>query len=253
MAKFLASKKGKASVKATADSALQAAIATQEGDSEQDLLDTLKTATKATDDWGADSDSEPVGGDNPIIGGYFHLISEEDVSKKQQRKPRKWGEVIQDKEIDETSVTVEQPEAKPVEPPVESKMTLYKAGMRRQRRTQQQKPVDVQNPESFPGLSDLGIMPTSSGSGISVKKKEKKIEEKPVESKIDEKNQEEKSQLRTIQNEESNKPDGVMLIKQFLHDIPNPKVNVVFSDDASRAKFVGRKKRPYVSLPEGEL
>lgn len=248
MAKFLASKKGKSSVKASVDSALQGALGAPESDSTPDVLDNLKNVTKAeTEDWGADSDSEPIAGSTIVVGGHFHLISEEDVIKKQQRKPRKWGEVIQGKTVEGTSAE----EQKLLEEkPQESKpVLLYKAGMG-MRRLFQQKPLDVQNEELFPGLEGLSAK-TTVNSTTAPKKKEKKVEEKQVAKKTDDENV---LQDECIIEQEGNNEgtSSLMVIEEFLHDIPKLEASINYDDSASKAKFIGRKKRPRIPLPVGE-
>lgn len=239
MAKFLAAKKGKSSVKASADTALKAALNIPDIDSTPDLLDNLQAVTKAeTDDWGVDSDTEPATG-SVVVGGHFHLISEEDVSKKQQRKPRKWGEVaaVPDK-IEETSAVVETTPAAAEE---SLKPILYRPGVRRK----VAKPIDVQNEENFPGLGDLGPKPSGTSAP---KKKEKKAEEKTIE-KAEKCVAVEKSDPG---KEEPKQGSSLMLIEEFLHDVVKPKINLLFNDEASRNKFIGRKKLPRVPLPARE-
>lgn len=257
MGRFLASRKGKASVKASADTALQQALAT-EVSADQKMLEVVQAAKVVkveADEWGAeDSDEEgvsgvPTAGAGVLGGGHFNLISEEDVTKKQAGKvARKWGGPLEEKAAQPPPVPepVQEPEKKPVVtaatggryvPPKKGRPLAPK--------------INIQDSCAFPSLDLGGPEPTPPVSAPETpvsataveKKRERKRADRPEEeepAKPDEKAEEEELPSAPV----------VMSIEDFLKDVIVPSTPVGFSDEKARQKYVGRRKRPVAPAQE---
>lgn len=251
MASFLAARKGQSSVKASADTALQTILALEEP-SDAHLLESIAEKKKLhTDEWGAeDSDTETMHlGSSVVVGGHLHLISEEDVTRKLNRKgPKKWGDVKKPvSELasgDPLSAQVKPSDTSCEESssvPTPSGVSLY-----RPPRIMRNK-IDVESHQLFPDLEAVETKIAPSGHNTHAATKKKTHEERP---KLAATSVEPKPDTTTTDSEV---PFSVMAIEEFLKDIVVPELNVTFNDEASRQKFVGRKKRPVVPLPAAEL
>lgn len=258
MGKFFAARRGQSSVKASADAALQTILALEEP-SDAPLMEAIAVNEKPhADEWGvedSETDVIPVGS-STVVGGHLLLISEEDVSKKLNRKgPKKWGEVKKPvADVADASGAVQQkdtPEAADRNlSATQSGVALYRPPRVATRATAK---IDVESHQLFPDFEAAEFKAPSHGPSTSSKKKIA-VEDKLT--KNDSSNRRRSSTTAkptSDEQETSTTAITVMAIEEFLKDVVVPELNVAFNDDMSRQKFIGRKKRPTFVIPVEEV
>ena len=241
--KLLDTWKGTSSVKASADVALQAMSALEEPP-EEDVIELVGCAKKpVVEDWGVEHGENDIPGLTASlpIGGHLSLISEEDVSRKTNRKgTKKWSEVKDT--LAETNTTtgndiVEKKEQKDSKSP--TRPALY-----RPPQTVKAAKVDFSSHAVFPELKSPETKPLATSQQTSTLSKKKNHKE------------ERRKDDKTLQSALPLSQDSskcFMVIEEFLKDIDVPSIQVPsYDDEASKKKFLNRKKRPIQEIPLSE-
>jgi hypothetical protein len=235
--KYLAASKGKGNVKASVNTALKTMFALEEP-LESDVIELVGcNKSEIVEDWGVDDVEhlEVETGSNLVIGSHLNLISEEDVSLKKCRKgPKKWGDFNEtDQQTCDMSQATNQGASKKKEGEVHHEIYRPPQRMRENK-------IDVGSHQVFPELDFVQNTLTSSAPVTQVTSKNKKTGK-------EERLNNDTTQHKDLSPSNDTESKSYMVIEEFLKDIKTPSISVTYDDEASKNKFLGRKKRPVVT------